>query len=221
VNGDQVFIEFTDSGPGVQDASRVFDPFYTTKPVGKGTGLGLSICYGIITEHGGTIRVRNQATKGASFIIELPFPAATQFLRTKVSAVTAQRNDKKILLASTDRAVLESVEQFLRSANYSVTAVNNIDDAKTVLEKGQFGLVIADGDLISAICDNKSAGPEATTMLVDRLIVISDSQNPAGNAATTSSLGTGRILHKPIQAAELLSLLEELLNRVHASTTEG
>ena len=55
----QLFIEFTDSGPGVKDASRVFDPFYTTKPVGKGTGLGLSICYGIITEHGGSIRVSN------------------------------------------------------------------------------------------------------------------------------------------------------------------
>ena len=65
-------VEFTDSGPGVKDASRVFDPFYTTKPVGKGTGLGLSICYGIITEHGGQIRVRNVSGKGACFTIELP-----------------------------------------------------------------------------------------------------------------------------------------------------
>jgi two-component system NtrC family sensor kinase len=68
----QVFVEFTDSGPGVKDPSRVFDPFYTTKPVGKGTGLGLSICYGIVTEHGGAIRVRNSHPRGASFRIELP-----------------------------------------------------------------------------------------------------------------------------------------------------
>jgi signal transduction histidine kinase len=40
----------------VKDPSRVFDPFYTTKPVGKGTGRGLSIYHGIITEHGGTIQ---------------------------------------------------------------------------------------------------------------------------------------------------------------------
>src|SRR5439155_13000844 len=72
LNGDRFSIEFTDSGPGVKDASRVFDPFYTTKPVGKGTGLGLSICYGIITEHGGIIRVRNIPARGASFTIELP-----------------------------------------------------------------------------------------------------------------------------------------------------
>jgi two-component system NtrC family sensor kinase len=67
-----LFVELTDSGPGVKDPSRVFDPFYTTKPVGKGTGLGLSICYGIVTEHGGTIRVANCPPRGASFRIELP-----------------------------------------------------------------------------------------------------------------------------------------------------
>ncbi len=75
VAGSRVFIEFTDSGPGVKDASRVFDPFYTTKPVGKGTGLGLSICYGIITEHGGSIAVLNSEGRGATFRIELPLPA--------------------------------------------------------------------------------------------------------------------------------------------------
>ena len=69
---DKFIVEFVDSGRGVKDPARVFDPFYTTKPVGKGTGLGLSICYGIITEHGGLIRVRNLPPRGACFTIELP-----------------------------------------------------------------------------------------------------------------------------------------------------
>ena len=77
VEENQVFVEFTDSGPGVKDASRVFDPFYTTKPVGKGTGLGLSICYGIITEHGGRILVQNGTQGGATFRIELPLQPRT------------------------------------------------------------------------------------------------------------------------------------------------
>src|SRR5216684_5614696 len=51
----QVRAEFRDSGPGIKDPKRIFDPFYTTKSVGKGTGLGLSICYGIVKEHGGDI----------------------------------------------------------------------------------------------------------------------------------------------------------------------
>lgn len=70
--GDKFVVEFVDSGPGVKDPSKVFDPFYTTKPVGKGTGLGLSICYGIISEHGGQIRVCNLPPRGACFTIELP-----------------------------------------------------------------------------------------------------------------------------------------------------
>jgi signal transduction histidine kinase len=69
---DKFIIEFVDSGPGVKDPTKVFDPFYTTKPVGKGTGLGLSICYGIITEHGGQIQVSNLPPRGACFTIELP-----------------------------------------------------------------------------------------------------------------------------------------------------
>jgi two-component system NtrC family sensor kinase len=81
---ERVSIEFTDSGPGVHDCSKVFDPFYTTKPVGKGTGLGLSICYGIVTEHGGTIRVRNLPARGASFTIELP-----RYVPEKTAAPTA------------------------------------------------------------------------------------------------------------------------------------
>ena len=65
-------MEFTDSGPGVKNPHKIFDPFYTTKPVGKGTGLGLSICYGIVKEHDGEIHVRNSPPRGASSRIILP-----------------------------------------------------------------------------------------------------------------------------------------------------
>jgi two-component system, NtrC family, sensor kinase len=70
--GDRVLLRFQDSGPGFQEPHRVFDPFYTTKPVGKGTGLGLSICYGIVREHGGDIHVHNLSPRGAVVSIELP-----------------------------------------------------------------------------------------------------------------------------------------------------
>src|SRR4030081_1317799 len=91
----RLVVEFKDSGPGVKDASRVFDPFYTTKPVGKGTGLGLSICYGIITEQGGTIRVRNIPTRGASFTIELP--------RQPVASPAFSTPDQKAILGKDGR----------------------------------------------------------------------------------------------------------------------
>src|SRR5208282_2804664 len=66
-----VCMEFADSGPGIKDTTRIFDPFYTTKSVGKGTGLGLSICYGIIKEHGGEIVARNREEGGATIEVRL------------------------------------------------------------------------------------------------------------------------------------------------------
>jgi two-component system NtrC family sensor kinase len=67
-----VVVLFSDTGPGIKDPSRVFDPFYTTKPVGKGTGLGLSICFGIIQEHNGKILCYNGQRGGGVFRVELP-----------------------------------------------------------------------------------------------------------------------------------------------------
>jgi signal transduction histidine kinase len=67
-----IHVEFSDTGPGMLEPDRVFDPFYTTRPVGQGSGLGLSACYGIIQEHGGKITCRNRDEGGASFLIELP-----------------------------------------------------------------------------------------------------------------------------------------------------
>lgn len=71
---DSIKIEIEDNGPGIPDTikTRIFDPFFTTKPAGEGTGLGLSICSGIISEHGGSIRVKSTAGSGATFIIVLP-----------------------------------------------------------------------------------------------------------------------------------------------------
>src|SRR6202042_1551457 len=98
LRGDRMIVEFTDNGPGVREPSKVFDPFYTTKPVGKGTGLGLSICYGIITEHGGTIRVRNVQQHGAAFTIEMPCQAPSHQRAALSGNLSAPARVGKILL---------------------------------------------------------------------------------------------------------------------------
>jgi PAS domain S-box-containing protein len=73
-SGERVLISIRDTGHGVpaEVASRIFEPFYTTKEVGKGTGLGLAISYGIVQEHGGEIIVVNHPEGGAVFTIDLP-----------------------------------------------------------------------------------------------------------------------------------------------------
>ena len=75
------WLEAEDSGPGVppEHEAKLFQPFYTTKPVGEGTGLGLSVSYDIIRSHGGRIGYRRSASGGAVFFFELPIvPAVTE-----------------------------------------------------------------------------------------------------------------------------------------------
>jgi signal transduction histidine kinase len=85
--GDELVMEFSDSGPGIRDPQRIFDPFYTTKPVGKGMGLGLSVTYGVVQDHQGKISCENRVEGGAVF--ELRFPLAKQSAPKIAEAVRA------------------------------------------------------------------------------------------------------------------------------------
>ena len=71
---DDVFVEISDTGCGIaiQDLTRIFDPFYTSKPVGEGTGLGLSISFSIVERHGGNISVDTRLNEGTTFRVRLP-----------------------------------------------------------------------------------------------------------------------------------------------------
>lgn len=75
--GDEVVVQFADSGAGIKEPHRVFDPFYTTKPIGKGTGLGLSAVYGVMQDHRGQITCHNRPEGGAEFVLRLPVARST------------------------------------------------------------------------------------------------------------------------------------------------
>jgi two-component system, NtrC family, sensor kinase len=73
-NGRNVLVEVSDTGVGIppENVAKIFEPFFTTKEVGKGTGLGLAVCYGILTEHGGSLDVQSTVNVGTTFTISLP-----------------------------------------------------------------------------------------------------------------------------------------------------
>lgn len=88
--GGEIEIRCTDTGHGIlrQHLSRIFDPFFSTRPTGQGTGLGLALSRAIIEQHRGSIGVHSELGKGATFIIRLP--AAGHAAQTAAgSAVTA------------------------------------------------------------------------------------------------------------------------------------
>jgi len=77
--GDWVSISISDTGCGIapENLHRIFDPFYTTKPVGKGTGLGLSLAWGIVEDHHGRIEVTSSLGQGTTFTVRLPIQVAS------------------------------------------------------------------------------------------------------------------------------------------------
>ncbi|MGD0183324.1 MAG: ATP-binding protein, partial [Terriglobales bacterium] len=141
-----VHTEFHDSGPGIKEPHRIFEPFYTTKGVGKGTGLGLSICYGIIQEHGGQIRADNGTSGGG--VIEVVLPSAGQSTTEEKAAPAARREAAlagRVLLIENEEAVLEFERDVLTGAGAEVVTSMNVEEMKSLLPKQSFDAVIIDG----------------------------------------------------------------------------
>jgi PAS domain S-box-containing protein len=140
-----VCVEFDDSGPGIKDPSRIFDPFYTTKSVGKGTGLGLSICYGIVKEHGGEIVARNREEGGATIAVRL----LASEKRALPETVAPQRRESllkgRVLLVEDEEAVLEFERDVLVGAGAEVTTSVSTEDTQQRLRNGSFDVIVMNG----------------------------------------------------------------------------
>ena len=133
-----VTILFQDSGPGIKEPHRIFEPFYTTKSVGKGTGLGLSICYGLVKEHG-EISARNADGGGA--IIEVKLPSAGHAAAAVQPAPAHPQKheralDGRILVVEDEESVLEFERDVLEGAGAKVVAVTSLEKMKSVLASG-------------------------------------------------------------------------------------
>jgi len=208
----KLIVEFEDNGPGVQNPHRVFDPFYTTKPVGKGTGLGLSICYGIIKEHGGEIQVRNAEHGGAIFSIALPMSLAEyEHKREKPSRGRQVSVSGKVLLVDDDDAVLQLEQEILTNHGTSVRAAKNGREALNILKRETVDMAIIDlrtpgevsiADLCAWIQHNR---PE----LAHRIIfTVWNAPDPELSAALAKS--GCPVMRKPFQ-------IEEFWKQVHRS----
>jgi len=208
----KLFVEFSDTGPGIKSPQQVFDPFFTTKPVGKGTGLGLSICYGIITEHGGTIRVRNVQPHGAAFTIEMPVQQPSEQRPSISGSFSAPARVGKILLVDQDVSVLEAVCGILRARNHQVRPAATLADAQKALREQEYDVVVADLHIYEGAGD-KGLRPWLRLhrpSLAQRVVLMrATTPTPSQNDA---ALGALQILQKPFKAGELLAVIEAALN---------
>jgi two-component system cell cycle sensor histidine kinase/response regulator CckA len=149
-------IEVSDNGPGIPPdvLSKIFEPFYTTKPVGEGTGLGLATVYGIVDKADGFIHVDSAPGQGAAFRIFLPVhrphpAAAAEAARPPVRAKPAARDLSgagRILFVEDEDAVRGIAARLLRARGYEVIEAADGEEALALAEQhaGTIDLLISD-----------------------------------------------------------------------------
>jgi signal transduction histidine kinase/CheY-like chemotaxis protein/putative methionine-R-sulfoxide reductase with GAF domain len=147
--GDYIRIVVADNGVGItpENLPHIFEPFYTTKPVGQGTGLGLAQVYGIIKQHDGYIDVHSQVGKGTAFNIYLPAQEALQPVNPQAETpVSLEGNGRKVLVVEDDHATLAALQALLEAHHYQVLTASNGVEALRKFESlmGSVELVVSD-----------------------------------------------------------------------------
>ncbi len=136
--GDRAVVEIHDTGEGIPEGmlSRIFDPFFTSRPVGVGTGLGLSVCHGIVTALGGRITARSAPGKGTTFLVSLPGARdASQRLRS-ITPPTTRIPRGKILVIDDEPVLGRSIQRML-SSEHDVTVLTSAADALDHVLRGE------------------------------------------------------------------------------------
>jgi CheY-like chemotaxis protein len=148
--GDNVMLSVSDTGTGMTDEvkARVFEGFFTTKPIGRGTGLGLATCQTIVQQSGGHIRVESEVGQGTTF--KVYFPRVEQALDAETKAGQTgplPRGTETLLLVEDDPAVRLLTSDVLKAQGYDVRRASNGQEGLRLVRelKGQsIGLVITD-----------------------------------------------------------------------------
>lgn len=147
---DHIVLEIADDGPGIppEIGSRIFDPFFTSKPSGVGTGLGLSIVYGIVHQHGGEVTFENQPGAGVRFIIDLPVMEAPVESRAESQAPLAESlkttAPARILAIEDEPSVAQLIGDVLREDGHHVEAVLEGPEGLRRLSRNPYDLIICD-----------------------------------------------------------------------------
>ena len=217
---DRVLLQFQDSGPGIKEPNRIFEPFYTTKSVGKGTGLGLSICYGIVKEHGGEISARNADGGGA--IIEVSLPSAGHAAAAPQALPVHPKRDAalqgSILVVEDEESVLEFERDVLAGAGAQVVTVSSVEKMKSVLQNQSFDALILNGKMPGAL-----SVPETRRWIAEHwpelsqhlLFTFSSLAEP--EARSFLEQNNVPFLVKPFEVSELIANTRKLLVKAQAA----
>ena len=208
---DYALVTVSDRGGGM-DADvlkHLFEPFFTTRPLGQGTGLGLATCYGIVRQAGGRILVRSEIGQGSTFLIYLPVhdPAAAEVGPARARE-TSVAGHETVLLAEDDPAILSLAMRALRRRGYVVLAASSGDDALRV-SRGHAGHI--DVLLAESVMPRMNGVDLAKVLRKERpgvRVVVST----GGYAEHLQAEDIDAILFKPFTAEQLMDVVRRTLD---------
>ncbi|MFW6373099.1 MAG: response regulator [Thermodesulfobacteriota bacterium] len=202
-----------DTGHGMapEVIQKIFDPYFTTKPVGKGTGMGLAVVHGIVQSHQGSISVSSSPAEGTLF--EIVFPRLlTRRVRDEGSPeLPAPLADKRILLVDDERLLADLGKQMLERLGYVVDArtdsVQALEDFRG--NAGEYDLVITDMTMPGMTGDVLSR--EVIRIRSDIPIILCTGYNERINPERAKQIGIKALLMKPLAVNQLARAIHEVL----------
>ena len=145
---DYVRISFEDNGCGIEEdiVDKIFDPFFTKKLSDKSSGLGLSIVQGIITKHGGMIKVSSKRNLGSRFEVYIPKANQNEVLDSIEPQFSSITGKEKVLIIDDDKDIAEMLKRGLNELGYSASSIVESDEIlkKFTYIKDNFDIIVTD-----------------------------------------------------------------------------
>jgi PAS domain S-box-containing protein len=210
-----VMLRVEDTGTGMPPGvlEKIFDPFYTTKPIGKGSGLGLATVRSIVQSHGGFVSVYSQVGKGTSF--KAYIPAAEQGSAAQPEAVPETipvGNGELVLVVEDEVSVRDITRQILETYGYRVVvAVDGTEALVQFLEKqAEISLIIT--DMMMPYMDGAATIRAVRKVAPDARIIATSGLMVSEYAHEANNLGVQAFLPKPYTAMTLLRSIRDVLD---------
>ena len=124
--------------------SRIFEPYFTTKPLGKGTGVGLAVCLGIVEAHGGTLTVSGGEGLGTIFTIVLPAGNLDESDTEENQPPKVKVGQRSALVVDDEVGVRETLAEILRSSGHRVVVSGSGREALERMDEERFDVILTD-----------------------------------------------------------------------------
>ncbi len=214
--GKYVLLAVCDTGTGIDEAIRphIFEPYFTTKPMGKGSGLGLAICSGIVAQHNGFLMVESQPHAGSCFTVALPAVAEEPTVTPETISpepITDVNGHETILLVEDETEVRQLASRLLREHGYTVLEASHAQEALQIAQQHGNDVQVVISDVVLPQIDGISLANQLQASLPHLRIILMSGY--ASHTSPHNRILPYPILQKPFTRQQLLAMIRQAINQ--------